>query len=130
MKDDYLAAVREKEAEDAAKQCIFIRRDTLKGTPDLTEYLVDRVRVCVWGEMPPLVELAAYVKRGRDMYRSNLIAISLRLDGDEVNLDYTLSGPTFERIRRITGYLVGSTDRFNNAKRAEEHDRVKHEVEK
>ncbi len=36
--------------------------------------------------------------------------------------------PGFERIRRITGYLVGTIDRFNNAKRAEEHDRVKHSV--
>ncbi|MEE0858766.1 MAG: anaerobic ribonucleoside triphosphate reductase [Acutalibacteraceae bacterium] len=34
----------------------------------------------------------------------------------------------FERIRRITGYLVGTVDRFNNAKRAEVEDRVKHEV--
>ena len=34
----------------------------------------------------------------------------------------------FERIRRITGYLVGTTDRFNNAKRAEERDRVKHSL--
>ena len=32
----------------------------------------------------------------------------------------------FERIRRITGYLVGTVDRFNNGKRAEERDRVKH----
>lgn len=32
----------------------------------------------------------------------------------------------FDRIRRITGYLVGTIDRFNDAKRAEEHDRVKH----
>ena len=31
-----------------------------------------------------------------------------------------------ERIRRSTGYLVGTLDRFNDAKRAEEHDRVKH----
>ena len=37
-------------------------------------------------------------------------------------------GVKFERIRRITGYLVGTLDRFNNAKRAEEHDRVKHGV--
>lgn len=37
-------------------------------------------------------------------------------------------GVKFERIRRITGYLVGTTDRFNNAKRAEERDRVKHNV--
>ena len=34
----------------------------------------------------------------------------------------------FERIRRITGYLVGTLDRFNNGKRAEEHDRVKHGI--
>jgi ribonucleoside-triphosphate reductase len=37
-------------------------------------------------------------------------------------------GVQFERIRRITGYLVGTLDRFNDAKRAEEHDRVKHQV--
>lgn len=36
----------------------------------------------------------------------------------------------FERIRRITGYLVGTLDRFNNAKRAEEKDRVKHHIGK
>lgn len=35
-------------------------------------------------------------------------------------------GVKFERIRRITGYLAGTLDRFNNAKRHEEHDRVKH----
>ena len=34
----------------------------------------------------------------------------------------------FDRIRRITGYLVGTTERFNNAKRAEERDRVKHGI--
>ncbi|MGL4484082.1 MAG: anaerobic ribonucleoside-triphosphate reductase, partial [Anaerovoracaceae bacterium] len=39
-------------------------------------------------------------------------------DGDE----------KFERIRRITGYLVGTTDRFNNAKQKETEDRVKHDV--
>ncbi|WP_457944013.1 anaerobic ribonucleoside triphosphate reductase [Caproiciproducens sp. LBM24188] len=38
----------------------------------------------------------------------------------------TEDGPKFERIRRITGYLVGTIDRWNNAKRAEERDRVKH----
>lgn len=35
-------------------------------------------------------------------------------------------GVNFERTRRITGYLVGSLERFNNAKRQEEKDRVKH----
>ena len=37
-------------------------------------------------------------------------------------------GVGFERIRRITGYLVGTLDRFNNGKRAEERDRVKHDL--
>ncbi|MBQ8727306.1 MAG: anaerobic ribonucleoside triphosphate reductase [Oscillospiraceae bacterium] len=36
--------------------------------------------------------------------------------------------PRFERIRRITGYLVGTLDRFNDAKKAEERDRVKHSI--
>ena len=35
----------------------------------------------------------------------------------------------FERIRRITGYLVGTMDHWNNAKKAEERDRVKHDVQ-
>lgn len=39
-------------------------------------------------------------------------------------------GVKFDRIRRITGYLVGTTDRFNDAKKAEEHDRVKHGLRK
>ena len=42
-------------------------------------------------------------------------------------MDKTIGlGVRFERIRRITGYLVGGLDRFNNAKRAEERERVKH----
>jgi anaerobic ribonucleoside-triphosphate reductase len=39
-------------------------------------------------------------------------------------------GVGFERIRRITGYLVGTVERFNDGKKAEEHDRVKHTFEK
>ena len=39
-------------------------------------------------------------------------------------------GVGFERIRRITGYLVGSLEHFNDAKRAEERDRVKHGLSK
>lgn len=35
-------------------------------------------------------------------------------------------GVEFERIRRVTGYLAGDVKRFNNGKRAEEKDRVKH----
>ncbi len=39
------------------------------------------------------------------------------------------NGRPFERIRRITGYLVGTLNRFNNAKREEEHDRLKHNMQ-
>ena len=38
-------------------------------------------------------------------------------------------GVGFERIRRITGYLVGTMDKWNDAKKAEEKDRVKHGIE-
>lgn len=51
--------------------------------------------------------------------------VKVETDGEWVNLTYCDRVP-FERIRRITGYLVGTLDRFNDAKRAEERDRVKH----
>ena len=47
-------------------------------------------------------------------------------DDGRVTLGYEMRQPKFESIRRITGYLVGTTDRWNNAKQAEEHERVKH----
>lgn len=48
---------------------------------------------------------------------------------EEVKEKLVGEGVGFERIRRITGYLVGTVDRFNNGKRAEERDRVKHSTE-
>lgn len=57
--------------------------------------------------------------------RVESLHLSLAPNGD-INIDYVLQPQKFERIRRITGYLVGTIDRWNNAKRAEEHDRVKH----
>ena len=63
----------------------------------------------------------------RDNQRDEIESLEISAaEGDNVALDYTLRPPKFQRIRRITGYLVGTLDRFNNAKRAEEHDRVKH----
>ena len=52
----------------------------------------------------------------------------MMMDKKEMQEQLIGEGVGFERIRRITGYLVGTLDRFNNAKRAEEHDRVKHTV--
>lgn len=44
-----------------------------------------------------------------------------------VDVSYSAHGAPFERIRRITGYLVGTLERWNDAKRSEEKDRVKHD---
>ena len=52
---------------------------------------------------------------------------AIKVDGDYVELTYDVGVVPFQRIRRITGYLVGTMDRWNNAKCAEEHDRVKHQ---
>lgn len=46
-----------------------------------------------------------------------------------VDVNYTVHGQPFERIRRITGYLTGDLNSWNNAKRAEESERVKHGVD-
>lgn len=55
--------------------------------------------------------------------------ISVSIDGEELLCKYEfIENKPFERIRRITGYLVGTMDRWNDAKRSEEHDRVKHTV--
>lgn len=52
--------------------------------------------------------------------------IIVRLDGEFADLEYKVKPKEFQRIRRITGYLVGSLDTWNDYKRAEERDRVKH----
>ena len=54
--------------------------------------------------------------------------LEINLDGDFVDLKYKFEDVPFERIRRVTGYLTGTLDRWNDAKRAEEADRVKHGV--
>ena len=71
-------------------------------------------------------ELAAYYNRAVDKYGREPIRMTVRVEGDEVALGYDFARVPFERIRRITGYLVGSTDRWNQGKRAELADRVTH----
>ena len=75
-------------------------------------------------------EIDAYAEMAKDKYGDKLVGLKIEIENDdEVTLTYILKNDVpFERIRRITGYLVGTIDRWNNAKRAEEHDRVKHDV--
>lgn len=75
----------------------------------------------------PTDELVGYVERAKEKHGDRIVQMSVKVDGEFVELDYTIQPIKFERIRRITGYLVGTTDRWNNAKRAEERDRVKHQ---
>ncbi len=74
-------------------------------------------------------EIGNYVEHIHSEYPNRKIkSLQIEPDGDYVNLTYELEPVPFERIRRITGYLVGTMDRWNNAKKAEERDRVKHSV--
>lgn len=73
----------------------------------------------------PEEEAREYVKRAP----RGTTSMKVESDGNYVNIWYYDRVP-FERIRRITGYLVGTLDRFNDAKRAEVEDRVKHAAPK
>ena len=77
------------------------------------------------GELPE-AEINAYVEWARKKYGQVPIRMDLNVDGDDVEITCHMRKAPFERIRRITGYLVGTLDRFNDGKRAEERDRVKH----
>ncbi len=76
----------------------------------------------------PQSELAAYLDRAKRKYGREPLAMEISVDGDYVDVCYDFGPLPFQRVRRITGYLVGTLDRFNNAKRAEERDRVKHSI--
>lgn len=73
-------------------------------------------------------EAMAYVDYLERKYNRKVEHLDVQLDGDYANLDYTFEAVPFERIRRITGYLVGTMDHWNDAKTAEEADRVKHDI--
>ena len=76
----------------------------------------------------PEEEARAYIDYLQDKHGA-IATVEVTIDGDYADLNYTCKDQApFERIRRITGYLVGTLDRFNDAKRAEESQRVKHEV--
>lgn len=74
-------------------------------------------------------EIRAYIERGNLHHPNSMVTgLTLEVDGDDVGIGYELAPVPFDRIRRITGYLVGTMDRWNDAKTFEEADRVKHDV--
>ena len=89
---------------------------------------IDGIPVKTEDELPN-EELFSYVRRGREKYGRALLGIDVKIDGEYADVCYHTKKVPFDRIRRISGYLVGSLDKWNNGKRAEERDRVKHRVE-
>lgn len=72
-------------------------------------------------------EIDAYINHVSQQFPDKTIkSLEINVDGEFVDLKYDFEPVPFERIRRITGYLVGTTDRWNNAKQSELKDRVKH----
>ena len=70
-------------------------------------------------------EAQFYVDYLQEKYNRKLEKLDIQIDGDYADLNYTFSHVPFERI---TGYLVGTMDKWNDAKAAEEADRVKHSL--
>lgn len=86
------------------------------------------MQVQVLGGEMCLKERQAYMDMLHDKYPERIFTkVTFKLDGDYVDVDYEYDTVPFVRIRRITGYLVGTLSRFNNAKLAEVYDRVKHD---
>ena len=91
------------------------------------EKMLDGVPVKNVGAEIPDEEVLEYIARGRKKHQG-IESLTVEVVGDEVDLQFYTKSVQFDRIRRITGYLVGTLDRFNNGKRAEVQDRVKHDL--
>ena len=83
--------------------------------------------VTITGNADPR-EAQAYVEYLENKFNRKVSKLDINIDGEFADLSYELEHVPFERIRRITGYLVGTMDHWNDAKSAEERDRVKHSL--
>ena len=90
---------------------------------------MEDIKITVIGGQLEQEEIDAYIAHAKEKYPDRKVnGLEIELDGDYVNIKYDLEPIPFDRIRRITGYLVGTLDRFSAAKRAEVEDRVKHTI--
>ena len=95
------------------------------------QMIIDGVEVTAEGLLDITgAEARAYIAEARKEITGGgrLVKLTIIPDKDPggIILSWEARGEKFERIRRITGYLVGTIERWNNAKRQEEKDRVKH----
>ena len=112
--------------EDVRQESITVPADEQR----IVDEIPVRVSYVSWNSQPVSDdEIRAYISRGNTEHINTTVAgLDLVIDGADVEITYDLAPLPFERIRRITGYLVGTMDRWNDAKSAEEADRVKHSV--
>ena len=89
--------------------------------------VINGIQVNVTGEISD-EELTVYLNQQQGKSTHKIIKATVRVDGEFIDIHSVYDMIPFDRIRRITGYLVGSTSRWNDAKRAEEKDRIKHGV--
>lgn len=81
------------------------------------------MKVNIYGEISQ-EEVEQYIKYAKEK-EPTCTELDITVNGEFIDLKYHFHQP-FDRIRRITGYLVGTVDRFNDAKRDEVNHRVKH----
>lgn len=80
-------------------------------------------------ENATIEELTPYVQLAQAKYpHAQWISLHIKYVGDEVELHYQFEKQNFQRIRRITGYLVGDESSWNNAKLDELKHRRKHDI--
>jgi len=85
------------------------------------------MKITVTGGSMSKEEQRVYIEHLKKQHPDKIITeLEIKIDGEFVDLKYSYEIVPFQRIRRITGYLVGTLDRFNDAKFAEVGDRVKH----
>ena len=87
------------------------------------------MRIEVEGGKISKKEQEAYAEYARNKNPDKRISLlKITVNGDYIDMICYYDAVPFQRIRRITGYLVGDLDRFNDAKLAEVEDRVSHDM--
>ena len=97
----------------------------------MTTIGINGVDCILYNSTMPKEEIEQYINYLEKKYKRKLSSLEIHIcedDENDVELHYKFRPVGFERIRRITGYLVGTMDKWNTGKTAEEHDRVKHGV--
>lgn len=120
---DYLKTAKETEPSDENG---IDKHDTVPVPKE-----IDHVKVTISGGEISEKEVKAYIDRKRNMDNgiNPLKEIDITVvDDNYVDIKYDYGKEPFQRIRRVTGYLAGTVDRFNNAKKAEVGDRVTHDM--